>query len=211
MSSRDLGPVHASRGPSPVADAHAGEGRPRYAGRVMGEQLHALRTEAGLSLRDLAAQTGLSATLLSQVERGLRQPSLKTLRALEAAFGPSTASLFAESAPLTAHHSRPGARSRLLMPRGLVQYERLTPSNGQLEVLRGVLGPGDASAREPWSHTAVECAYVVSGVVAVGVAGTRFEVAAGESLTFDARQPHRYANEGTETAVYLVSVTPPTP
>ncbi|MEU8675626.1 cupin domain-containing protein [Streptomyces sp. NPDC048560] len=178
---------------------------------MIGDQLRTLRTEAGLSLRDLAAQTGLSATLLSQVERGIREPSLKTLRALSTIFGPSAASLLHEQTPLTAHHSRPDERSRLLMPKGLVQYERLTPSNGQLEVLLGTLGPGHASSREPWSHVAVECAYVITGTVTVHVADQRFEVQAGEALTFDATLPHRYANNGNQVATYLASVTPPTP
>ncbi len=178
---------------------------------VMGDQLHTLRTEAGLSLRDLAAQTGLSATLLSQVERGVREPSLKTLRALSTVFGPSTASLFHGNAPLTAHHSRPHERSRLLMPKGLVQYERLTPSNGQLEVLLGTLEPGQASGGEPWGHTAVECAYVISGTLTVHLADQRHEVHAGEALTFDAALPHRYANDTSEPTTYLASVTPPTP
>ncbi|MCX4786341.1 MULTISPECIES: helix-turn-helix domain-containing protein [unclassified Streptomyces] len=177
----------------------------------MGDQLRTLRTEAGLSLRDLAAQTGLSATLLSQVERGIREPSLKTLRALSTVFGSSTASLFHEQAPLTAHHSRPDERSRLLMPKGLVQYERLTPSNGQLEVLLGTLEPGQASSDEQWSHVAVECAYVITGTVTVYVADQLFEVQAGEALTFDATRPHRYTNNGREAATYLTSVTPPTP
>lgn len=177
----------------------------------MGDQLRALRTEAGLSLRDLAAQTGLSATLLSQVERGVREPSLKTLRALSTVFGPSTASLFHGQTPLTAHHSRPGERSRLVMPKGHVQYERLTPGNGQLEVLLGTLEPGQSSGDEQWSHVAVECAYVISGTVTVHLADQRFELQAGEALTFDAARPHRYTNTGTEAATYLASVTPPTP
>ncbi|MFF2654953.1 helix-turn-helix domain-containing protein [Streptomyces sp. NPDC058045] len=177
----------------------------------MGDQLRTLRTEAGLSLRDLAAQTGLSATLLSQVERGLREPSLKTLRALSTVFGPSTAALFNGQSPLTAHHSRPGERARLMMPKGLVQYERLTPSNGQLEVLLGTLEPGQSSSEEQWNHVAVECAYIVSGTVTVHLADQRYELRAGEALTFDAARPHRYLNTGTEAATYLTSVTPPTP
>ncbi|MFK0099561.1 helix-turn-helix domain-containing protein [Streptomyces sp. NPDC091040] len=177
----------------------------------MGDELHTLRKEAGLSLRELAAQTGLSATLLSQVERGVREPSLKTLRALSAAFGSSTSSLFNERTPLTAHHSRPHERSRLLMPKGLVQYERLTPSNGQLEVLLGTLEPGQSSDYEQWSHVAVECAYVVTGTVTVHVGDQRFDVQAGEALTFDATLPHRYSNNGSSAATYLASMTPPTP
>ena len=45
----------------------------------------------------------------------------------------------------------------------------------------------------------------------LNLADQRFELQAGEALTFDAARPHRYTNTGTEAATYLASVTPPTP
>lgn len=164
-----------------------------------------------MSLRDLAARSGLSPTLLSQVERGVREPSLKTLRALGAVFGSASATLFSEPGPIVVHHSRPGQRSKLQTPSGMVQYERLTPNNGQLEMLRGVLEPGETSSAEPWAHTAVECAYVIEGAITIEVDGQGTLVTAGESLTFDASHPHRYVNNGRTTGVYLTVSTPPTP
>ena len=63
---------------------------------MIGERLKELRTARNLSLRDLAAQAGVSATLLSQVERSVTDPSLETVRRLAAVFGESITSLFAE-------------------------------------------------------------------------------------------------------------------
>ncbi|MER2206746.1 MAG: helix-turn-helix transcriptional regulator, partial [Rhodococcus sp. (in: high G+C Gram-positive bacteria)] len=61
---------------------------------MIGGKLRELRTEHGMTLRGLAAETGLSPTLLSQVERGVTEPSLKTLRALAPVFGQSISALF---------------------------------------------------------------------------------------------------------------------
>ncbi|QYN40710.1 XRE family transcriptional regulator [Pseudonocardia sp. DSM 110487] len=176
----------------------------------VGPQLKALRTRHGLSLRELAARSGLSATLLSQVEREVTEPSLSTLRRLAGVFGESVASLF-DSSPPAVWISRPGARSTLAGPRGLVAYERLTPGNGRLEVLRAVLPPGAATSTEPWAHPSTECAYVVAGTLSVQIGDTVHDVLAGESITFDSSQPHLYRNVTDSPVEYLVSVTPPSP
>jgi len=176
----------------------------------LGSQLKALRTRHELSLRELAARSGLSATLLSQVERGVTEPSLSTLRRLAGVFGESISALF-DSSPPAVWVSRPGSRSTLAGPHGLVRYERLTPGNGKLEVLRAVLPPGGVTSEEPWAHSSTECAYVVDGTLTVVIGDGTHEVLAGESITFDSTQPHLYRN-GTDSPVeYLVSVTPPSP
>jgi transcriptional regulator with XRE-family HTH domain len=178
---------------------------------MIGDQLRELRIKRELSLRALAAEAGVSATLLSQVERGITEPSLATLRRLAGVFGESVASLFDDRAAPVVWVSRPGERSTLRGPKGQVAYERLTPGNGQMEVLRGVLEPGEATSAEPWSHASLECAFVVAGVLTTEVDGTAREVLAGEAITFDSRLPHRYVNTSAERVEFLLSVTPPTP
>ncbi|MFI6435372.1 helix-turn-helix domain-containing protein [Streptomyces sp. NPDC050759] len=178
---------------------------------MIGTQLRELRSKRGLSLRALAAETGLSPTLLSQVERGVTDPSLATLRRLAAVFGESVSSLFDDAAAPAVWVSRPGERTMLSGPRGLVGYERLTPGNGQLEVLRAVLPPGAATSTEPWAHPSVECAFVIAGPLSVEIAGRTHRVAGGEAITFDSRQPHRYLNESPDPVEYIVSVNPPSP
>jgi hypothetical protein len=68
------------------------------------------------------------------------------MRRLAGVFGESISSLFSEPAPPSVWISRPGERSLLTAPKGQVAYERLTAGNGQLEVLRAVLEPGQVSA-----------------------------------------------------------------
>jgi transcriptional regulator with XRE-family HTH domain len=178
---------------------------------MIGHQLRELRTRRGLSLRTLATRAGVSATLLSQIERGITEPSLSTLRRLADVFGESVASLFDDDKAPAVWVSRPGERSSLMGPHGRVRYERLTPGNGQLEVLRGVLVPGEASCDELWAHASVECAVVLTGSLTAEIGKQTYPVEAGESITFDSSQPHRYRNASDADVEFLISVTPPNP
>lgn len=177
----------------------------------IGANLRNLREKQGLSLRDLASVTGLSPTLLSQVERGVTEPSLKTLRALSSFLGEAASSLFVVANPVLMHVSRPGERSRISSPVGQIQYERLTPGNGTFEVLRGTLAPGSWSSETPWAHDAIECVYVESGRLIVQVGDNEITAIAGESVTFASQQPHRYGNAGPEATTFILTVSPPTP
>jgi transcriptional regulator with XRE-family HTH domain len=178
---------------------------------VIGTQLQRLRSERGLSLRALAADAGVSATLLSQIERGVTDPSLTTLRKLAAVFGESMTALFADDTTPAVYVSRPTERSILIGPRGKIGYERLTPGNGQMEVLRGLLQPGEATSDELWGHASLECGFVVAGQLTVHIGTQQCAVNAGEAITFDARQPHRYCNTSPEPVEFLLSITPPNP
>lgn len=178
---------------------------------MVGDRLREMRTTRGVSLRELATSTGLSPTLISQVERGVTEPSLLTLRKLAAFFGESIAALFADPAAPSVSISRPGNRSLLSAPHHQLGYERLTPGDGKLEVLRGVLQPGQVSAAEPWSHPSTECTYVIAGELTAEVSGIAYQVRAGESISFDSRLPHRYCNESAVPTEIILAVTPPTP
>jgi transcriptional regulator with XRE-family HTH domain len=178
---------------------------------MIGRRLNELRKARALSLRELAEATGLSATLLSQIERGVTEPSLKSLRLLAEVFGQSVSTLFEHDEPSAVTISRPGERSRITSPVGEVQYERITPGNGQLEVLRGSLGPGERSGEALWAHRATECAYVLKGSLTVDIGDESYCVSEGEAVTFDSLQPHRYRNLTDSDAEFLISVTPPTP
>lgn len=178
---------------------------------MIGERLKTLRTERGLSLRDLAKDMGVSPTLLSQIERGVTEPSLTTLRRLSVVFGESMAALFTDPQAPSVWISRPGERMRLMGPKGGVTYERLTRGNGQLEVLRALFEPGQFSVSEPVTHPSTESLYVVRGELTAEIGGQSHLVRTEESLTFEATAPHRYVNRGSEVAEVILSITPPVP
>lgn len=178
---------------------------------MLGERLRELRQRNGFTLKELAVRADVSSAMLSQIENGVTDPSLATLRKLSVVFDAEIASLFSEpNAPLV-HVSRPGERKSLSAPQGGVSYERLTPGRGDLEVLRADLAPGDASSTSPRGHASTECVVVLTGAVQVEVGGDRYDLVEGEAITFDSRLPHRFVNASAAPASIIVSVTPPVP
>ncbi len=169
-------------------------------------RIRATRQQRGMSLRELASTSGLSPALVSQVERGLTEPSLSTLRKLAKGLNVPLFSLFTQE-----DHdiSLIRADERAEVGEGGVRYARLSPTTGTMEMLEGTLEPHARSASEPWSHSAHECLVVVTGQVTVTIDSRQFILGPGDSCYFDSRHPHVYENTGDRPARYIMSVTPP--
>ncbi|MCI2418235.1 XRE family transcriptional regulator [Saccharopolyspora sp. K220] len=176
---------------------------------MIGPHLRELRRERNLTLKQLAERTGLSTGLLSQVERDIHDPSLETLRRLARTLEVPLFSFFAEEDLRQVAVVRRDRRMTVSSPHGGISYTRISPGSGRLELLEGSLEPGAASADRPWSHPSEECVLAQAGEVLVEVGETLIRLAPGDSCYFDSRTPHRFVNPGTETATFLVSVTPP--
>jgi transcriptional regulator with XRE-family HTH domain len=177
---------------------------------MVGLRIRELRTERGMTLTELARTSGLSAGLISQVERGLTDPSLETLRRVARTLDVPLFSLFREAEPDSgAAVVRRDRRMQVSSPHGGISYERLSPGSGKLELLEGTLEPGAASSERPWSHPSEECVTVLQGQLLVEVGTARYELAAGDSCYFDSRSPHRYVNPTERLTVFLVAITPP--
>ena len=165
----------------------------------------------GLSLRDLAERSGVSAPMLSQVERGETSPTLAVAAKIAAGL---------ELTPLAAAAPRRGrARRRSAAPasaaatqRGGHRFEELTPPlpGQRADVSLHTLKPGAATGgrddppmHEPGSR---ETAVVLDGTLALVVDGSRHELRAGDSVTFDADLPHHFENEGEEPTRFLAVI-----
>lgn len=169
-----------------------------------------LRNERGMTIAELAAAAQVSPALISQVERGLTEPSLATLRQIARALDVPLFDLFVTpltESPVTV--IRRADESTITTATGDASYARKSAPHGQLEVLRGELRPGGVTHHKPWTHPAEECVVVVEGTVLVEVGGVAYRLDAGDSCYFDSRLPHRLVNETMDPVVFLVAVTPP--
>jgi transcriptional regulator with XRE-family HTH domain len=128
---------------------------------VLGEGLRELRLRQGMTLRELATEAQVSPALLSQLENGITDPSLSTLRKPAAVFKTEVSALFNEPNAPMVHLSRPGQRMRLTAPLGEITYERLTPGRRDLEVLMATMESGDVSSPERRGHESTECIVVL--------------------------------------------------
>ncbi len=162
----------------------------------------------GQRLRALRRQAGVTESFVSQVERGVANPSVATLRRIAAALGESMASLFV-GAEATGMIVRAGERKRLGHPSG--EEYLLTPRSAKaLEIIYAIAGPGQGSGHEPYTHEAdEECVIILSGQLDIGINGEMHHLDTGDALLLDPKLPHSYHNPGTEPATSLWVMSPP--
>jgi transcriptional regulator with XRE-family HTH domain len=176
----------------------------------LGPQLRAGRQRAGLSVRELARRIGVSPSLLSQVERGLAQPSVGTLWAVVTELGLSLDNLFAgEPGDETraAFVQRADDRPTLELGGGVV-WERLTAAaDPDADFAYVTYPPGADSGGDdpPTTHQGREYGYVISGRLGIEVGEQTLELGPGDAVAFGSETPHRFRALGDEpvTAVWL--------
>lgn len=180
---------------------------------VLGARVRALREGMQLSLRDLAARSGVSAPMLSQVERGETSPTLAVAARIAAGLDLRLSQLLRldEGGAVTivrAADRRIGGSVK----RGH-SFEVMTSAQpGQrAELSRHRLGPGGATGapddppmHEPGSR---EVALVERGSVVLACDGHRHELHEGDCVTFDADLPHHFENPTDAEAVFLAVVS----
>ena len=178
---------------------------------LIGPRVRALREAMDLSLRDLADRSGVSAPMLSQVERGETSPTLSVAARIAGGLELRLSQLLRleEAGSVTIVRAGEGRRGGA----GGHAYELLTPPLPGLraEVTRHTLapgavtgGPGDPPRHEPGAR---ETAFVEHGAVTLHVDGAQHALHAGDCVTFDADLSHHFANPGKEEAVLLAIVS----
>lgn len=176
---------------------------------MLGERIRVLRGERGLTVRQLADSAGVSIGLISQVERGVTDPSLQTLRAIAEVLGTPLFDLFQEPEDRQVAVVRASRRTEVRSPGGTLTYRRISPGSGKIEMLEATLQPHGCSTTEPWSHPSEECVVVTENALVVEVNEERYQLRLGDSCYFDSRLPHRYCNETDEPTMFTLAVTPP--
>lgn len=154
----------------------------------------------------------MSAGSLSQIERGLGNPSFRTLQKIADALGLRIGDLVEATTAGTrdAMVVRKHERARLQLGYDGLVYELLTPNlRGSLEMLQTRIPPGFSNRPTPFRHDGEECVLVVEGTVWVGVADEVHQLTAGDAITYNPAMPHWWSNESEEEAMVLGAVTPP--
>jgi len=159
----------------------------------IGPRLRDARRAQRLSLATLADRTGLTKGFLSQVERDLTAPSVASLIRLCEVLELPVGHLFdGAHTPLV----RGGERTPIAFGGSGVSEYRLTPADEtRVLLLLSEIAPGGGSGDEPYAlGSDAEVAHVIEGTLHVEVAGTHYDLSAGDTLTFDASAPHRWHN-----------------
>jgi transcriptional regulator with XRE-family HTH domain len=161
----------------------------------IGAQVRALRMAADVSGGALAQASGISASMLSRIERGLVSPSVETLERLASGLGVPTSRFFGDQARRTDFcHVRAG--QGVVVDRiGAVsdyRYEllgHLLSGNLFVEPYLVTLLPG-ADPYVTFQHPGLKFLYFLSGEVSYRYGARSVAVGAGDSLLFEATALH---------------------
>lgn len=162
---------------------------------AIGSRLRAARQARSLTIGQLAESTGLTKGFLSRVERDLTSPSVSTLVAICEVLDTSIGDLFStpdtqlvrgEDAPRI-NLGGVAAEEHLLSPR----------RDPRFQVIRSRVEPGGNGGEELYTISAdAELLHVVRGAVTVVFSDREIELYAGDSITFDGREPHQWRSAG---------------
>jgi transcriptional regulator with XRE-family HTH domain len=176
----------------------------------VGIRIRSLREAMDLSLRDLADRSGVSAPMLSQVERGETSPTLAIAAKIAGGLELTLSQLLRLDEGSHAVITRAGRRRAY--EHGGHRYEELTPplpglrADVSLHALKrgkSTGQAGDPPMHEPGSR---ETAIVLEGELTLVLDGVRHDLREGDSVTFDADLPHHFANEGDSTTRFLAVI-----
>jgi transcriptional regulator with XRE-family HTH domain len=176
--------------------------------------LQSLRAERGWSLDKLAARSGVSKGVLVALEQARSNPNLATLARIADAFGVPVTRLVDVSDEPDVRVTGPGqARALWHGPAGGTgTIIAATEPPWAAELWRWRLMPGESFGGDAHAPATREMAWVEEGLLTLTVAGTRYQVGAGQCARFRAGLPHGYANESAgQVLLTMIVVVPPAP
>lgn len=170
----------------------------------VGLKLRLLRERQGLSLRALAQQCGLSINAISRIERGDSSPTVSSLHQLASALKVPITAFFEEGGEQATVLVRRNRRLRSQSEGVMMESLGIGLSNQQLEPFLVTLEAGAGNVREPVTHAGEEFVYCVEGAVAYRVNNQVYELESGDSLLFEASQPHCFCNTSAQPATLVL-------
>ena len=182
--------------------------------RRVADRLKALRAGRGLTLDELAKQSGVSRSMISLIERAESSPTASVLDRLSAALGVTLASMFAEEAREDAQPvARRDEQTAWSDPETGYLRRNLSPPGfpSPIELVEVVLPPGarvayDSGFRDPPVDQQV---WVIEGAIEVRVGDQVHQLEAGDCLAMRIDRPIGFRNRGVSAARHLVALTNP--
>jgi transcriptional regulator with XRE-family HTH domain len=180
--------------------------------RQIGERLRHLRADRKLTILELAAKAGVSAGIISQIERGNSNPSMKTLQRLRTALGVNLWEFLDPNSGVASDDTpfvrRADQRPRIVASRTGLVKELLSPRNDDnLRFMIITMAPGSIS-EDVLIGTGHKGGLVLSGSVVLTVGDSTTELGAGDSFQFKSNVAHGIANRSAEeaTLIWIMSV-----
>jgi transcriptional regulator with XRE-family HTH domain len=175
-----------------------------------GSIIRRVRKSQNMKLLDLSEKTGLSLSFISQVERGITNPSLNSLRKIALALDTPLSSFFQEVLSNNGPVVRKNERGILINSNSRLTYQLLSPDlNRNIELLLTRLEVGCTSAESPLTHKGEEAALVLQGECRVELGHDKYDVKDGDSIYITESTPHKFTNTGNVPLVIVSAISPP--
>ena len=166
----------------------------------VGSVIRRLRTQRGISVRGLAAASGLSASFLGAVERGDSDIALGRLALVARALDHDVASLLGyslrQSTPRHVEPARRGARG------DGVEFTAFRIPGSQLELLVASFAPR-TGFEDSITHAGIDVAYVAQGELVLVVDGAEYTLRQGECVVWPSSHPHTMRNDADAPAIVV--------
>jgi transcriptional regulator with XRE-family HTH domain len=178
---------------------------------ALGEKLRTLRLRKSMGLVELGKHTGLSAAMLSKLERGKLFPTLPTLLRIAMVFGVGLEYFFADERK---RHvvSIVRKKERLKFPEssgaggGAYTFESLDfkASDRKMSGFYAEFEPVALEKVRPHQHPGVELLYLITGSLQLTIGSEVFTLGAGDAVYFDSGVRHSYRRIGKRSSTGVI-------
>jgi transcriptional regulator with XRE-family HTH domain len=220
VTNRPTSTRHAERRPAsskitPLAKAGAGKALNGFSAEArVGTKIRHTRLLNALTLKQVAEAAGCSESVLSKIENGRANPSLKMVHRIAAALGVTVGRLFAQEDDAEHVVARAGKRpmietDQVHKGKGLRLEPLIANVAGHLlECHINHIEPGARSDGD-LQHDGEEFGYMLEGSIELTVGGRRYMIEAGDAFCFRSERPHSWRNRSKTRAKILWINTPP--
>lgn len=172
---------------------------PEDLNQMIAANLKELRRTRGLTLDEAAEATGVSKSMLGQIERGECGPSVATLWKISTGLKISFTALMTAENPVVQIIDNKAMNPLTNGSAGFRLYPVFPMGPGQeFEILYIELDPGALSVSSPHEKGTEEFTLVYAGTLELQVGNETYSVCEGHSIHYGADQPHSYANRTGE-------------
>jgi len=167
-------------------------------GKRIGQQLKEHRLAKGMTLKEIESSAGVSATHVSEIERGMTSPTIGALSKIGRAIGVELGSLIRKEYFSGISIVGKNERKAMLFKDWGATYYSLTKeiSNPKFSFLEVELDPGIQRPEGKSTHNGEEFALVIKGVMEILIGDEQFILKEGDSIHYRAEQPHAMRNIG---------------
>lgn len=169
------------------------------------------RKRKKLTIKELANLTGVTPSLLSQIEKGSANPSINTLKQISSALDVPLFNFFINDDKTESLVVRKDSRKKIMLSKeDSFAYELLTPNlQGSIEFMLMKIPPKKSSSKDLFSHKGEEVAYVMKGSVNLYIMNNVIELNCGDSIKILPHTVHKWENINDCDCEIIFAVTPP--